>query len=548
MPFTIRTRPSGGGSIRRARRTGLALAMITTLVAAAGAVLVGVPPAAAASIDTNAYYVLVNRHSGKALDVRDTSTADGAVLQQWSRNDGTNQQFQFVSSGGGYYRLKARHSGKVVDLFEWNTADGAEYRQWSDLNGTNQQFQVLDSDAGHVRLINRHSAKALEVWERSTADGGRISQYTDLNGANQQWQLVAVGGGTTGCGSGSSNAEAVLSGSTWTARNGSSTVYSGSDMLSAMQAAVNSLSAGRTSKQRVVVRGSGSMSAGSRLSLPSYTTLAVCGTINVTGSGSGDQAPVYSRGTTDVEVQNLTLTGSPLYGIFMRNVNNLTLGQIDMRLSAGLGVRIDNHGGDRAVKVRNIRIDTVYVSGSGTHGVETYGVDGLTIGTVTARNTRDSGLLLNDTINATVGTVDAQGAGTGTGYAAFRMANRNGRVGSSYPTNIRVGTVLASGGGRGIFCVSESGGAVIDRVTISNTGNNAILVENCYNVVIAGVSGTVTGGGEVRIASRTEFPISSGIRFQNLTVSGTNITQSPCGGANNTISNVTRINSTLTWC
>ncbi|MFD6679470.1 RICIN domain-containing protein [Micromonospora parva] len=552
MPFPLTRKPSGGESVRRRRRTGLVLTMITTLVGAAGAVLVSAPPAAAANVDTNAYYVLVNRHSGKVLDVRDTSTADGAVIQQWSRNDGAWQQFQFISSGSGYYRLKARHSGKVVDLWEWNTADGAEYRQWSDTNGTNQQFQVLDSDGGHVRLVNRHSAKVLEVWERSTADGGRISQYTDLNGTNQQWQLVAVGGvstpPTTGCGSGSTNAEAVLSGNTWTARNGSSTVYSGSDMLSAMQAAVNSLSAGRTAKQRVVVRGSGSMTAGSRLSLPSYTTLAVCGTINVTGSGSGDQAPVYSRGTTDVEVQNLTLTGSPLYGIFMRNVNNLTLGQIDMRLSAGLGVRIDNHGGDRAVKVRNIRIDNVYVSGTGTHGVETYGVDGLTIGTVTARNTRDSGLLLNDTINATVGTVDAQGAGTGTGYAAFRMANRNGRVGSSYPTNIRVGTVIASGGGRGIFCVSESGGAVIDRVTISNTGNNSILVENCYNVVIAGVSGTVTGGGEVRIASRSEFPISSGIRFQNLTVTNTNITQNPCGGANNTISNVTRINSTLTWC
>ncbi|MGN9766481.1 RICIN domain-containing protein [Micromonospora sp. SD12] len=556
MPLKTMRIPFSGGSIRRGRRSGLALAMITALAGAAGVAVVSAPPAQAATIDTNAYYVLVNRHSGKVLDVRDTSAEDGAVIQQWSRNDGGWQQFQFVASGSGYYRLKARHSGKVVDLWEWNVADGAEYRQWPDLNATNQQFQVLDSDGGHVRLINRHSGKALEAWEWSTADGARISQYTDLNGANQQWQMVRVGdGGTpttpppgTGCGSGSTNAEAVLSGSTWTARNGSSTVYSGSSMLSAMQAAVNSLSAGRTSKQRVVVRGSGSMSAGSRLSLPSYTTLAVCGTINVTGSGSGDQAPVYSRGTTDVEVQNLTLTGSPLYGIFMRNVNNLTLGQIDIRVSSGLGVRIDNHGGDRAVKVRNVRIDNVYVSGTGAHGVETYGVDGLTVGTVTARNTGYSGLLLNDTINATVGTVDAQGAGTGTGYAAFRMANRNGRVGSSYPTNIRVGNVIASGGGRGIFCVSESGGAVIDRVTISNTGNNAILVENCYNVTIAGVSGTVTGGGEVRISSRTEFPISSGIRFQNLTVSGTNITQSPCGGANNTISNVTRINSTLNWC
>jgi hypothetical protein len=69
-----------------------------------------------------------------------------------------------------------------------------------------------------------------------------------------------------------------------------------------------------------------------------------------------------------------------------------------------------------------------------------------------------------------VGTVDADGAGTGTGYAAFRMANRNGRVGDGYPTNLRVGTVVARGGGRGVFCVSESGGAVVDRVDIAARG------------------------------------------------------------------------------
>jgi hypothetical protein len=108
--------------------------------------------------------------------------------------------------------------------------------------------------------------------------------------------------------------------------------------------------------------------------------------------------------------------------------------------------------------------------------------------------------------------------------------------------------VKARGGGRGIFCVSESGGATIDRVDIANTGNNSVLVENCYNVVIAGVSGTISGGGEVRIAARTEFAPSSGIKFQNLTVSNTNITWSPCTGSNNTVTNVTRNNSTLNWC
>ena len=349
------------------------------------------------------------------------------------------------------------------------------------------------------------------------------------------------------CGSLSYHAEAVLSGSTWTARRGGTTVYTGEDMRAAVQAAINSLTAGRTSKQSVVVRGSGSVSAGSRISLPSYTLLDVCGTINVTGSGSGDQAPIYARGARDIEVPHLTLTGAPLYGIFLRSVSNVVLGQITMRLSGGLGVRIDNFG-DRTVPTRNVRIDNVYVSGSGTHAVETYGVDGITIGTVTARDVHGSGLLLNQTVNATVGMVDAQNTAAGTGYAAFRMANRNGRVGSAYPSNIRVGTVKSRGGGRGIFCVSESGGAVIDRVDIADAGNNSILIENCYNVTIAAQSGTVTGGGEVRIAARTGFPPASNVTLQNLTVTKTNIRWSPCSGSNNVIRNVTRVNSSLTWC
>ncbi|WP_112261231.1 hypothetical protein [Lentzea terrae] len=348
------------------------------------------------------------------------------------------------------------------------------------------------------------------------------------------------------CGDRAFNAEAVLSGSTWTARNGGRTVYTGGDLRAAVQAAVNSLAAGRTSKQWVLVRGNGSMSAGSRISLPSYTGIDVCGTINVTGSGSGDQAPIYSRGTRDVEVRYLSVTGRPLYGIFMRNVDNLVLGQIDMRLSGGLGVRIDNRG-NTSVRSRNIRIDNVFVSGAGSHAVETYGVDGLTIGTVTARSVGESGLLLNDTINATVGTVDAENAGAGTGYAAFRTANRNGRIGNGYPANVRVGTVRARGGGRGVFCVSESGGLVIDRVDIANTGNNSVLIENCHHVNLAAQSGTVTGGGEIRLAARSEFPNNSDITVQNLTVNNSSVRESPCG-TNTTFRNIRLNNSTSNVC
>lgn len=180
----------GMGKARRRWRPAV-LATVTTLVAGL-LVGVGAPVAQAATVDPTAWYVLVNRGSGKVLDVSGVSTADGAQLQQWSRTDGTNQQFQFVDSGGGYYRVKARHSGKVLDVYNFSTADGANIVQWGDHNGTNQQFRLADSAGGYVRLINRNSGKAVEVQNAATADGGRVVQYADHGGANQQWQLVRV--------------------------------------------------------------------------------------------------------------------------------------------------------------------------------------------------------------------------------------------------------------------------------------------------------------------------------------------------------------------
>ncbi|GAA1870037.1 family 43 glycosylhydrolase [Myceligenerans crystallogenes] len=186
--------PSRGPG-RFGRRTIALVAAAASVAVGATLALAPVPPAAAATIDTTAYYVLVNRNSGKALDVYNLATNDGARITQWSRNDGNQQQWQFVDSGGGYYRLKSRHSGKVLDVSGRSTADGAAIVQWTDNNSTNQQFSVQDVD-GHIQLIARHSGKAVEVQNASTADGGNIVQYSDWNGSNQQWQLVKVGGGT----------------------------------------------------------------------------------------------------------------------------------------------------------------------------------------------------------------------------------------------------------------------------------------------------------------------------------------------------------------
>lgn len=376
----------------------------------------------------------------------------------------------------------------------------------------------------------------------SSSSSSNASSSTPSTGGNLSAQYPC-NGSTAGY-----NAVLTKSGSNWNLTRNGSTSNLGSDTREAIQRALDSLSSGRTRMESLLVQGSGTLSANSRISLPSYTLLNVCGTLEATGSGSGDNAPIYARGRQHISIPNVGIAGTPPYAMFFRDVNDLHLGAVDIRVRSGAGIRIDNHGSsNRANKAQRLRIDNVYVEGTSGHGVETYGINNVTVGTVTARNTGYAGLIFNDTTNATVDLVDAQGAGTGTGYAAFRMANRNGRIGSSYATNIRVKKVVARGGGRGIFCVSESGGAVIDEIDLANTGNNSVLIENCYNVTIG--SGRISGGGEFRIAARSEFPNTSDITVRNLSVSGIAIRESPCAGGNTSFSNISLSNgATMNVC
>src|SRR5687767_13074896 len=175
------------------RRWRAALIGVTVSALAAAGTIIGLQQANAATVNTAAWYVFVNRNSGKAMDVYNLATTAGAPIAQFTRNDGNWQQWQFVDVGSGYYKIRSRHSGLVLELP--NATDGTQLIQNTDNGTTRQQFTLKDSAGGFVRLLNRHSGKAVEVWEWSTADGAAVAQYGDLDGANQQWQMIQVGSG-----------------------------------------------------------------------------------------------------------------------------------------------------------------------------------------------------------------------------------------------------------------------------------------------------------------------------------------------------------------
>ncbi|HEU4329362.1 MAG TPA: family 43 glycosylhydrolase [Roseiflexaceae bacterium] len=134
-------------------------------------------------------YTLVNRNSGKCLEVAGGSTADGANVQQWACNGGTHQRWRVEDAGSGYSRLVNAQSGKVLDVANCGTADGTNVQQWTNLNNACQQWTLPATDSGYVRLINRNSSKVLDVENCGTADGTNVRQWAWLNNNCQQWRL-----------------------------------------------------------------------------------------------------------------------------------------------------------------------------------------------------------------------------------------------------------------------------------------------------------------------------------------------------------------------
>jgi hypothetical protein len=320
--------------------------------------------------------------------------------------------------------------------------------------------------------------------------------------------------------------EVVFAGGLWAAQVNSAPVYTGTDMIHAVQAAIDGLTANRTWKETVNIRSSGSTGVHQWdgdlkvINVRSRTILDFHGnTIHVNDTEDNIVVPIRGIRSHHLEVRNLRITGNPRYGIWLHGCTNVILENIHISVpetkssqGPGLGIRIQERGSDWS---RQVQMENILVEETKGHAVEVWRTDGLAIGSIVTRNTGGCGLLLNATRNATVDLVASYRANRGGGYAAFRTANNAG-------PNITVNRVVSRESGRGVFTVSGSHGVTVHDVDIAHSTSQAILIEDTRDTVING--GTIIGSGAegVRITSRssTEHHSTQNVTVRNLRVWG----------------------------
>lgn len=135
-----------------------------------------------------AYYRLLNRNSGLALDVNNATTTAGTPAIQWHQNGNNNQQWKLQAITGGHYQLLNRNSSLALDVMGSSTTPAASVVQNAVGSANSQQWQLTANAEGYYKVTNRNSSpQVLDVSGGSTAAAANIIQNTANGGTSQQW-------------------------------------------------------------------------------------------------------------------------------------------------------------------------------------------------------------------------------------------------------------------------------------------------------------------------------------------------------------------------
>ena len=136
-------------------------------------------------------YKICSQNSGKCLDVpTEALWTNGTDMQQWDFGNTNNQKWYITTTDGGYYKIINKQTGKALDIWLGQLDDGARIVQWDYWAGINQNWAISPVGAGAFSIVGRHSSKALDVQDASKANGAKVHQWYYLGLANQIWTVT----------------------------------------------------------------------------------------------------------------------------------------------------------------------------------------------------------------------------------------------------------------------------------------------------------------------------------------------------------------------
>ncbi|MBN2166761.1 MAG: RICIN domain-containing protein [Marinilabiliaceae bacterium] len=204
---------------------------------------------------------------------------------------------------------------------------------------------------------------------------------------------------------------------------------------------------------------------------PGLTLYCHNNTFNKSHSGYG----FFRDGSGPIKIYDLIFNNNSNMGIRISRASDIYIQNVKI-YGGSIGIRVDSHPSrpyEDGRWVYNLHVQDCRFENTGSHGLETYGVDGFKAYGITARNCGECGVLLNKTVNGTIGTVNAYRCCYGGGYAGLRYANSC--------SNVTADMLYADECGRGYFVLTGSNNCHLKNCQITDCSNIGIWLENVVN-------------------------------------------------------------------
>jgi hypothetical protein len=134
-------------------------------------------------------YKLVNRKSGKVLEVEGRSKEDGHKVHQWGYSGANNEKWKVSPQEGGFYQIICVDSGKALNVPQAQTGDGITLTQANPAKVPSQLWKIEKADGNFYKLTAQSSGKTLAIGGDPAKDGSPIIQTTYTGAPEQQWKL-----------------------------------------------------------------------------------------------------------------------------------------------------------------------------------------------------------------------------------------------------------------------------------------------------------------------------------------------------------------------
>jgi len=142
------------------------------------------------ALDSVAELRIINKNSGKSLELIRGKLDNGAAIGQAAYAASANQRWLLVpSEQGGHFKLVSWVSGKCASIAYDSSVNGAQLWAWDYNNDPSQQFDLIDAGNGWFEIKNVRSGLRLEVAGGSTSDNAVVQQNAPTGAASQLWRI-----------------------------------------------------------------------------------------------------------------------------------------------------------------------------------------------------------------------------------------------------------------------------------------------------------------------------------------------------------------------